>query len=226
MDARLIDLDVVDGVIPARQARSREAQERILRAGEAVFARVGYDAAHVNEIAAAANCSIGSFYRRFRDKEALFRALQLEFALRGIANIDRFFDMPRWREAPVEETIRNLIRNTARAIERNSGFFRALFQRSIVGAAIDELPSLRRADAHAGRRLAALLRERRAADGDDLEELCIFALKGAESILIQQLLLHGKERGAITSASMADALTRMMCGYIGIRPVSERKRSR
>jgi len=154
MVASLSELEALDGVIPARQLRSREAQQRLLQAGEAVFARMGYDGAHVSDIAAAANVSIGSFYRRFRDKEALFHALQVEFVNRALFNIDRFFDMPKWREAAPGDLVYTLVRNTARAIERRAGFFRALFQRSLAGVPISEVDTLRQTDEHAGRRLA------------------------------------------------------------------------
>lgn len=149
-----MNLNDIDGVIPANQARSRDAQARLMLAGEAVFAEVGYDAAHVSDIAAAAQCSIGSFYRRFRDKEALFHALQIQFVMKGQENIDRFFAMPRWRDAPPSVLLQTLVANTARAIERHPGFFRALFQRSLAGAGAIYFPSLRMADANAGRRLA------------------------------------------------------------------------
>lgn len=88
------ELREVDGVIPANQARSREAQARLIKVGEQVFAKKGYDEAHVSDITAATGCSIGSFYRRFRDKEALFRTLHVQFAARTRENIDRFFAMP------------------------------------------------------------------------------------------------------------------------------------
>ena len=101
-------LNELDGVYPAFQARSRLAQERLLRAGDAVFASKGYDKAHVTDIAAAAGYSIGTFYGRFRDKEALFTALQIRFARRGRANIDRFFDLQRWHDATPAELIETL----------------------------------------------------------------------------------------------------------------------
>ncbi|MCG9915589.1 MAG: TetR/AcrR family transcriptional regulator [Phenylobacterium sp.] len=88
------ELKEVDGVIPANQARSREAQARLIKVGEQFFAKKGYDEAHVSDITAATGCSIGSFYCRFRDKEALFRTLHVQFAARTRENIDRFFAMP------------------------------------------------------------------------------------------------------------------------------------
>jgi AcrR family transcriptional regulator len=60
--------------VPA-QARSRERYERILDAATAIFAEVGYEAATTEAIAERAETSIGSVYRFFPNKLALFQAL-------------------------------------------------------------------------------------------------------------------------------------------------------
>jgi AcrR family transcriptional regulator len=220
MVAPLSELEALDGVIPARQVRSREAQQRLLQAGEAVFARMGYDGAHVSDIAAAANVSIGSFYRRFRDKEALFHALQIEFVNRALFNIDQFFDMPKWRDAAPGDLVYTLVRNTARAIERRAGFFRALFQRSLAGLPISEADTLRQTDEHAGRRLAEFLRSVGASDRRDLDEACVFAIKSLEAVIIQRILLSQRERPKLSTPETIDSLTALLWGYLRLDPKS------
>ncbi|WP_410585941.1 TetR/AcrR family transcriptional regulator [Amycolatopsis sp. lyj-23] len=51
-----------------------DKREAILEAAFAVFARVGYEAANVQEIAAEAGVAKPTVYNHFQDKEALFRA--------------------------------------------------------------------------------------------------------------------------------------------------------
>jgi AcrR family transcriptional regulator len=210
-------LDALDGVIPANQARSREAQARLLKAGEQVFARKGYDDAHVSDIAQAANCSIGSFYRRFRDKEALFRALHIHFAERMRDNFDRFFAMPQWREAPTYEVLRTLVDNTARVIERNPGFFRALFQRALAGAGEPYVPKLQAADEQKGLQLAEFLRVRGEGGehGDHLNQICAFGLRTVEAALIHRSLMSGRP-SEIRQSFTIESLTRMLAGYLGV----------
>ncbi len=58
------------------QERSKARYERILDAADAVFARVGYEAATTEEIAERAETSIGSVYQFFPHKRALFGALR------------------------------------------------------------------------------------------------------------------------------------------------------
>ena len=211
------NLDHIDGVIPANQARSREAQARLLKAGEQVFAKKGYDEAYIGDIAAAANCSIGSFYRRFRDKEALFRALHVQFAERIERNMQRFLAMPEWEQAPTYTVIRTLVENTARVIERHPGFFRALFQRSLAGAAQTYVPALRAADETSGRRLAEFLKGRADVPEQDLEAKCVFAVRSIEAVLVNRCLRSEVTKEPVASPFVIDSLTQMFAGYLGIR---------
>lgn len=209
----------VDGVIPANQARSREAQARLLKAGEKVFAQKGYDEAHVSDIAAAADCSIGSFYRRFRDKEALFRALHLQFAQRIEQNMARFLAMPQWADTPTYEVLQTLVENTGRVIERHPGFFRALFQRTLAGAGSTFIPALRAADDESGRRLAAFLRARGEGRADDLEEACIFGLRTVEAAIIHRSLRREITGEPAATPFVVASLTEMLAGYLGVRRI-------
>lgn len=63
--------------VPA-QKRSRERRERILEAAAQVFAEKGLGFATMEAIAHEAGTSIGSLYRFFRDKEAIFQTLHEE----------------------------------------------------------------------------------------------------------------------------------------------------
>jgi AcrR family transcriptional regulator len=211
-------IDEIDGVIPANQARSRDAQARLLKAGEQVFARKGYDEAHVTDIAAAAGCSIGSFYRRFRDKEALFRALSIQFAARTRENFDRFFAMPQCRVAAPGEVIEVLVQNTARRIERHPGFFRALFQRVLAGAGQHYRPALVAADEYSGRRLAQYIRDSGEQAGPDLDQNCIMGLRTIQAALIHRMLLDYSPNYR-TPPEAVGGLTRMLALFVGVTAV-------
>ena len=207
-------LDDIDGVLPANQARSRNARDRLLQAGERVFAKLGYDAAHVSDIAQAADCSVGSFYRRFRDKEAFFKALHQRFTERNLENAARFFSMPEWQEQPTSAMIRTLIGNTALIMRRNHGFFRALFQRSLAGVGADYWPRMRAGTQRQGELLAAFLTSRGEGQGrDDLVKECVFVLRSVDGSLVHRLLNDGPspdEDGAV------DSLSRMALAFLGL----------
>lgn len=59
-----------------RQARSAEGMERMLRAAEEVFAEKEFAEASLAEIAGRAGYTIGAFYARFADKDALLGTLE------------------------------------------------------------------------------------------------------------------------------------------------------
>ncbi|HEX4296297.1 MAG TPA: TetR/AcrR family transcriptional regulator [Rhizomicrobium sp.] len=207
-------VDQLDGVLPVNQARSRNARDRLLTAGEKVFAKVGYDAAHVNDIAVAAGCSVGSFYRRFRDKEAFFKALHHRFTERNLENADKFFSQPEWQEQPTAVMVRTLVEATAHIMKRNQGFFRALFQRSLAGAGADYWPRMRAGTGRQGELLAEILRAR--GEGgmhDDLPTACTFILRSVDGAIVHRILNDGPY---VDEGFVIDSLTQMALAYLGI----------
>jgi len=206
-------VDQLDGVLPANQARSRDARDRLLQAGERVFAKLGYDAAHVSDIAAAANCSVGSFYRRFRDKEAFFKALQHRFTQRNRENSTRFFAMPQWRDQPTAAVVRALVEGTASVMKRNHGFFRALFQRSLAGAGGDYWPQMRAGTQRQGELLADFLAARGEGTSENLTESCVFVLRSVDGALVHRMLNDGPYEN---EEFVIDSLSDMVLSYLGI----------
>ena len=74
-----------DGVHPVRQTRGRRTRDALLNAGQKLIAKHAIDALAVADIARAADCSVGAFYQRFRDKTAFFRALVAQYLADGRA---------------------------------------------------------------------------------------------------------------------------------------------
>jgi AcrR family transcriptional regulator len=208
-------LDEIDGVLPANQARSRNARDRLLTAGERVFAKLGYDAAHVSDIALAAECSVGSFYRRFRDKEAFFKALHQRFTERNLDNAARFFAQDQWQTQPTAALLRTLIGNTAFIMKRNHGFFRALFQRTMAGAGSDYWPRMRAGTQRQGELLAAMMAARGEGLGRaDLTLDCIFILRSVDGALVHRMLNDGP--AYMEDETAIESLSRMAVAFLGI----------
>jgi AcrR family transcriptional regulator len=79
-----------------RELKPRKPQERtavtrdlLLKAAEQVFARVGYEAAQVEQIAEAAGFSKGALYAHFKSKEELFLALYEVKTAASFARLER-----------------------------------------------------------------------------------------------------------------------------------------
>ena len=66
---------------PPQQSRSRETLDRILDAAEQVLAEKAFGEATLAEIMDRAGVTVGAFYRRFPDKNALLRHLGLTAGL-------------------------------------------------------------------------------------------------------------------------------------------------
>ncbi|MBV9044562.1 MAG: TetR/AcrR family transcriptional regulator [Alphaproteobacteria bacterium] len=206
-------VDHIDGVLPVNQARSRNARDRLLTAGERVFAKLGYDAAHVTDIAQAAGCSVGSFYRRFRDKEAFFKALHHRFTERHLDVGTAFFEQPEWQDQPTSTVIRTLIGNTAQIMKRNHGFFRALFQRSLAGQGADYWPRMRAGTARQGELLAQFMAARNEGRSDALAVECTVALRAVDGALVHRLLNDGPYTD---EEFVIEQLSRMAIAYLGV----------
>lgn len=66
-------------VNPSRQARSRATQDRILAATAELLRELPFERISIRRIVREADTSIGSFYARFRDKDALLPVLYAEY---------------------------------------------------------------------------------------------------------------------------------------------------
>jgi AcrR family transcriptional regulator len=197
---------------PAYQARSRQQRDRLLKAGERVFAEKGFWQAHVADIAKRAGCSVGSFYRRFQDKEAFFFSLQTDMAGHGLSNIERFFDDPACLTDPLPEVFARLVRNTARTMKGIEGYYRALFELSLRGH--DVWPPMRRIEAFEAARIIELLRRRGVAlDDPDIGERAHLAIRMMHGQIISAML-HGPGPFAVEDARLHRELALNLARYL------------
>src|SRR3984885_15455822 len=118
------DLDM----LPAMQRRSKEMAERLLNAGERVFSEYGFKGAKLSDIAAAADCSVGAVYSRFKDKEALFLAILKRFAAQSRDTVATYFRPGATEAAPTAEILRNFVIRTGYTFRRHHGMFRAIVE--------------------------------------------------------------------------------------------------
>jgi AcrR family transcriptional regulator len=117
----------------ARRERAREHTRRdILLAAAEVFARRGYAAATLAELADAAGFAAPSLYRYFKSKEEIFRSLVDLF----VREMDATFEEPVDLAAPLAGRLEALLRVQARTAES----FRSAF--AVLDAAGPELAAI------------------------------------------------------------------------------------
>ncbi|MBI1381499.1 MAG: TetR family transcriptional regulator [Planctomycetaceae bacterium] len=109
-----------------RQARSRAKEEALLGAAERLLGRARMEEIGVAQIAREAGVSVGTFYTRFRDKDALVPCLQERYSARLGELAPRLLDPERWRGEDTERRALRLVRLGQRFYLRNRGLVRAL----------------------------------------------------------------------------------------------------
>lgn len=198
---------------PAYQNRSREQRDRLLKAGERAFAASGFWQTHITDIAKRAGCSVGSFYRRFEDKEAFFLALQADMAARAEANIAKFFEDPERESEALDDLIIRLARNTARTMRGIEGYYRALFELSLRGQNV--WPPMRRVEAIEAEFLVRLLKARGVPLDDKIQNRTHLAIRMMHGQIISAML-HGPGPWAADEPQLHEELGLMLIRYLGI----------
>ena len=128
-----------------REQTKQANRSAILAAAREVFADMGYGAATVRDIVRATDLAAGTFYNYFPDKEAVFRALMEESAVRvrertragreGARTLEDFVrgGYLAYFQAVADDPM------TFELTRRNAGTIRTMFNTPAIGAGIDEL---------------------------------------------------------------------------------------
>jgi AcrR family transcriptional regulator len=108
-----------------RQQRSRDSQERILRAAEALITSKGFEALTTAEVVRRSHTSIGTLYARFGDKAALLHAVQDRVQSREEATMRALAAKVDWDSLTLEQTVRSLLEIKQAATEGDDRLFEA-----------------------------------------------------------------------------------------------------
>jgi AcrR family transcriptional regulator len=138
-------------VKPPQQARSQKTFERVLDAAEEVIAERGVAALTVSEVVRRAGSSVGAFYARFPDKDALLATLHERSCEEAVATAELALDPKRWESADLPSAVSEVVRFTAALCRERRGILLAF----ITMAATDATYAERRARLEA--RLSDLL---------------------------------------------------------------------
>ena len=120
----------LEWVRPPRQARSQLTLGRILDAAESLLREKCWEDTSVAEIVRRADSSVGAFYARFRDKDALLCALHERFVEEAIATAEHALCEQRWAGTSISEIVRELVAFQVRIQDQHAGLVRAIVLRS------------------------------------------------------------------------------------------------
>ncbi len=214
MPAKTVELEWIR---PPRQARSQETLDRILDAAEAILEEKGFDAASVAEIALRAGSSVGAFYARFPDKQALLHALHERFTAEALATADVAFDPARWMGASVPEIVQRIVAFLVDIHRARRGLLRAL----VLATVVDETFRARahRLLLHVRDGLAKLLVKRPEIRHPDPERAVAFGLWQLLASLEHATLLPEEAASLrrIPERAFPAELARAYLAYLGVR---------
>ena len=115
---------------PPNQARSQEALDRILAAGEALLADNAFEEAGISLIAARANSSVGTFYRLLENKDNLSLLLLQRFFSQVTVAVDELCAVERWADKDLNLFAHTFIQSFVNIYAGRRGVLRALILRA------------------------------------------------------------------------------------------------
>lgn len=126
-----------------QQERSRRTLMKILDAAASLFMSNGYENTTVADIAAAANISAGSVYRRFSDKEAvLYTVLDSYFKTR-VAEFDRLIEESALNKETPEEILKFYVDMIFSAYRQDGDIIRLYERRALGDETVREMAAKR-----------------------------------------------------------------------------------
>jgi AcrR family transcriptional regulator len=109
-----------------QQARSQETMENILNAAAQILETKNFTELTIAEVVKQAGTSVGAFYGRFKDKEALLQALDERFFIEFEQDIQIFLDPPNWNEKSIAELIHGVCTLLVHTYSKQRGVLRSL----------------------------------------------------------------------------------------------------
>lgn len=212
---------------PPQQTRSQETLDRILDAAERVLEEKSFTEATLAEIMERAGVTVGAFYRRFPDKDALLHLLDERFFEHMRERADELLDPAHWRGASVTEILTEFARTAVDVYASKRGVARSLFLRARVDPVIQSTG--RQINAHNIARLRLLLLDpsRRAEvthpDPERAIALGFMMFFGA----LRETTVFGEvwpEHQELIGENLGDEMAHLYLSYLGVR--DERPRAR
>ncbi len=122
----------LEWVKPPHQARTHATLGKLLDAAEQLLAEKSWGDIAVAELAKAAGSSVGAFYRRFGDKDALLHAVHERYVQEAMATADATLDVERWHGATLFDVLEQTVGFVIQVWRERRGLDRAVFERALV----------------------------------------------------------------------------------------------
>jgi AcrR family transcriptional regulator len=209
-------------VRPPQQLRSQATLDRILDAAERLVAEKGFEDSPVSEIVRRAESSVGAFYARFEDKQALLHALSARFVEQAMATADMALTRERWEDASVSNVLQEVVRFLVSIYREKAGLIRAFVIQN--HSDLDFRERQDRMYVYVHSRVTELLLERvDEIHAPDPERAIRFGLMIVFSALESVMLFGEHQSGALVLSDddFATEITRVYLAYLGVTETND-----
>lgn len=206
----------VGGLTRPRQKRSQKTLDAITRAATALLETKPFPAVGVHEIVARASASVGSFYARFADKDALLVHLHERYQVQVTRGIDLLLDPVALRSRTIEDIVHLAVAAFVDVHVKRPGAIRAFH----ASAAMDPAFRAREEALNAliGEHfIAALMPHRDRIGHPDPEAAIDFAAISLLGALLQRVLFRGPGARPFDDAKFAAHLEHAFLAHLEVR---------
>lgn len=209
---------------PPRQARSRATLARLLDAAEAVMLKHGVEGATLPRIARHARVAPATVYRRFRNKEALMRAVFRRFNERSSSAVQEQFDPEQLRGIGLVRFATQVVQGMVHGFRANAALSRAAVLYAEKNPRVDFIRKSGASEARSFRRMVeTFLLWRDQIDHPDPERAIHLAFLVVASML-RDLVIFDRMRLMAAVMPIDDdllkrELPRVFLGCLGVRAV-------
>lgn len=193
---------------------------RIIDTAERMLEERGFEAVSVSEIARRARSSIGAFYARFEDKDALMHHLDQKHAEALIDRVRAYSEDVRWQDATIAAFVMEVVRFLVGFFKEHRAVLRALAMRASRDASASE--GTQRINSRVPE-LIRLVLSRRTEIAHPSPDLAVYLgfimVLGAlrERILFPETC---PTQIPVSDALFADELAKAYLAYIGVQPLN------
>jgi AcrR family transcriptional regulator len=195
------------------QARSREALNRFLSAGETLLADNRYEEAGIADLAREAQSSVGTFYRLLSDKETLSLLLLQRFFTEIEFLVEDTFAPQHWQGKDITDIADTFSKVFVDTYHGRAGALRATILRASKDASFRE-------QVHAmnnliSNRMGKLLKQRRDEINHPKPEQAIKSVAHMVLGILNQHTITGT-LGGLSQKALAEELKRVFLTYLGV----------
>lgn len=211
---------------PPRQARSRATLERLFQATAELLTARRFEEATVADLARQAGSSVGAFYTRFADKQALIEAFDERMFDEGRQRWDALLEPGRWGGVATAAILRAVVERLVEARRRNPGLLRslALYARSRPDPRFRARAA--RLNRHVARRLRAVVLRGADIHHPDPERAVDLGLLMVDAAVREAILFEsaGLNPRPVSDRALVRELTLAWCRYLGVPDVRGRRK--